>query len=104
MLGGTQPLAPSGRVGFKLGPNCVAGFPAQRIVAALGYQQMPWVLGETIAEASAMNLFAMFERPTAVSVTLLSSLSICSHSTFGVRTCSFVPRCAHRTRRGHTSA
>ena len=40
---GIQPLVPSGRVGFKLWPNYVAGFPAQRIVATLGYKHMPWV-------------------------------------------------------------
>ncbi|KAH9067019.1 branched-chain amino acid aminotransferase II [Lactarius deliciosus] len=54
---------PGGTGGFKLGLNYAAGFPAQRVAAALGYQQMLWILGETIAEAGAMNVFAVFERP-----------------------------------------
>jgi branched-chain amino acid aminotransferase len=54
---------PGGTGGFKLGLNYAAGFPAQRVAAALGYQQMLWVLGETVAEAGAMNVFAVFERP-----------------------------------------
>ncbi|KAH9005723.1 branched-chain amino acid aminotransferase II [Lactarius hatsudake] len=54
---------PGGTGGFKLGLNYAAGFPAQRVAAALGYQQMLWILGETVAEAGAMNVFAVFERP-----------------------------------------
>jgi branched-chain amino acid aminotransferase len=54
---------PGGTGGFKLGLNYAAGFPAQRVAASLGYQQMLWILGETIAEAGAMNVFAVFERP-----------------------------------------
>lgn len=54
---------PGGTGGFKLGLNYAAGFPAQRVAAALGYQQLLWILGETIAEAGAMNVFAVFERP-----------------------------------------
>ncbi|KAI9452412.1 branched-chain amino acid aminotransferase II [Lactarius psammicola] len=54
---------PGGTGGFKLGLNYAAGFPAQRVASALGYQQMLWILGETVAEAGAMNVFAVFERP-----------------------------------------
>ena len=54
---------PGGTGGFKLGLNYAAGFPAQRVAASLGYQQMLWILGEAIAEAGAMNVFAVFERP-----------------------------------------
>jgi branched-chain amino acid aminotransferase len=54
---------PGGTGGFKLGLNYAAGFPAQRVAAALGYQQLLWILGETVAEAGAMNVFAVFERP-----------------------------------------
>ena len=54
---------PGGTGGFKLGLNYAAGFPAQRVAAALGYQQLLWILGETVAEAGAMNIFAVFERP-----------------------------------------
>ena len=49
--------------GFKLGLNYAADFPAQRVAAALGYQQILRVLGERVAEAGAMNIFAVFERP-----------------------------------------
>jgi len=63
---------PGGTGGFKLGLNYATGFPAQRVAAALGYQQMLWVLGETIAEAGAMNVFSVFERPDGgKSLTLL---------------------------------
>jgi branched-subunit amino acid aminotransferase/4-amino-4-deoxychorismate lyase len=51
---------PGGTGGFKLGLNYAAGFPAQRVAAALGYQQLLWILGETVAEAGAMNVFAVF--------------------------------------------
>ena len=54
---------PGGTGGFKLGLNYAPGFAAQRTAAAMGYQQLLWVLGETIAEAGAMNVFAVFERP-----------------------------------------
>ncbi|KAI0247839.1 branched-chain amino acid aminotransferase II [Lactifluus subvellereus] len=54
---------PGGTGGFKLGLNYAPGFAAQRTAAALGYQQLLWLLGETIAEAGAMNVFAVFERP-----------------------------------------
>ena len=54
---------PGGTGGFKLGLNYAPGFVAQRTAAALGYQQLLWLLGETIAEAGAMNVFAVFERP-----------------------------------------
>ncbi|KAN0138843.1 branched-chain amino acid aminotransferase II [Lactarius tabidus] len=57
---------PGGTGGFKLGLNYAAGFPAQRVAAALGYQQLLWILGETVAEAGAMNIFAVFERPDGV--------------------------------------
>jgi len=54
---------PGGTGGFKLGLNYAPGFAAQRAAAALGYQQLLWLLGETVAEAGAMNVFAVFERP-----------------------------------------
>jgi branched-chain amino acid aminotransferase len=54
---------PGGTGGFKLGLNYATGFPARRVAAALGYQQLLWILGETIAEAGAMNVFVVFERP-----------------------------------------
>ena len=47
---------PSGTCGFKLGLNYAAGFPAQRVAAAFDYQQMLWVLGQTIAEAGVMSI------------------------------------------------
>jgi len=53
---------PGGTGGFKLGLNYAPGFAAQRAAAALGYQQLLWLLGETVAEAGAMNVFAVFER------------------------------------------
>jgi len=53
---------PGGTGGFKLGLNYAPGFVAQRTAAALGYQQLLWLLGETVAEAGAMNVFAVFER------------------------------------------
>ena len=53
---------PGGTGGYKLGLNYAPGFVAQRAAAALGYQQLLWLLGETVAEAGAMNVFAVFER------------------------------------------
>jgi branched-chain amino acid aminotransferase len=54
---GDQILAwPSGMGRFKLGLNYAPGF------AALGYQQLLWLLGETVAEAGTMNVFAVFDR------------------------------------------
>jgi branched-chain amino acid aminotransferase len=54
---------PGGTGVFKLGLNCVPGFVVQRTAAVLGYEQlyMLWLLGETVAGAGAMNVFAMFE-------------------------------------------
>ena len=72
---------PGGTGGFKLGLNYAAGFPAQRVAAALGYQQLLWILGETVAEAGAMNVFAVFERPDGGKCPSLSS--------GGKRTCLF---------------
>lgn len=53
---------PGGTGGHKLGLNYAPGFVAQRTAAALGYQQLLWLLGETVAEAGAMNVFAVFKR------------------------------------------
>jgi branched-chain amino acid aminotransferase len=53
---------PGGTGGHKLGLNYAPGFVAQRTAASLGYQQLLWLLGETVAEAGAMNVFAVFER------------------------------------------
>jgi branched-chain amino acid aminotransferase len=60
--------------GFKLGLNYAPGFVAQRAAAARGYQQVLWLLGETVAEAGAMNVFAVFERPDG-GESFLASLS-----------------------------
>jgi branched-chain amino acid aminotransferase len=54
---------PGGTGGFKLGLNYAPGFVAQRAAAALGYQQVLWLLDDTISEAGAMNVFAVFDRP-----------------------------------------
>jgi branched-chain amino acid aminotransferase len=48
---------PSGTGRFKLGLNYAHGF----VAAVLGYQQLLWLLGETVAEAGAMNVFAVFD-------------------------------------------
>jgi branched-chain amino acid aminotransferase len=52
---------PSGTGRFKLGLNYAPGFTAQRAAAALGYQQLLWLLGETVAEVDAMNVFGVFD-------------------------------------------
>jgi branched-chain amino acid aminotransferase len=44
---------PGGAGGHKLGLNYTPGFVAQRAVVALGYQQLLWVLGETVANSEA---------------------------------------------------
>jgi branched-chain amino acid aminotransferase len=67
--GGFAPLAMgdqirawhSGTGGFKLGLNYAPGFAAQRPTAALGHKQLLWLLTETVAEAGAMNIFAVFD-------------------------------------------
>jgi branched-chain amino acid aminotransferase len=41
---------PGGKGGFKLMLNYVTGFVAQRAAAALGSQQLLWLLGETVTE------------------------------------------------------
>jgi branched-chain amino acid aminotransferase len=59
---GNQILAWPSRMGrFKLGLNYVPRFMAQHMVAALRYQQLLWLLGETVAEAGTMNIFAVFD-------------------------------------------
>jgi branched-chain amino acid aminotransferase len=60
---GDQVRAWPGTGEHQLGLKYAPGFVAQRTAAALGYQQLLWVLGETVAEAGAMNVFAVFERP-----------------------------------------
>jgi branched-chain amino acid aminotransferase len=70
---------PGGTDGYKLGLNYAPGFVAQRSAAALGYQQLLSVLGETVAEAGAMNVFAVFERPSRTRAPL--SLSNAIHNT-----------------------
>jgi branched-chain amino acid aminotransferase len=69
---------PGGTGGYKLGLNYAPGFVAQRTAAALGYQQLLWLLGETVAEAGAMNVFAVFERTDGGKCVLSSSAG--SHS------------------------
>jgi branched-chain amino acid aminotransferase len=69
---------PGGTGGYKLGLNYAPGFVAQRTAAALGYRQLLWLLGETVAEAGAMNVFAVFERTDGgkcLSIILFSWLS-----------------------------
>jgi hypothetical protein len=85
-------LRPGGTGEFKLGLNYAAGFPAQRVAATLGYQQLLWILGETVAEAGAMNIFTVFDRPDGGKCLRLCDLR---------RSDSLIHR-ARRTRRGHT--
>jgi branched-chain amino acid aminotransferase len=54
---------PGSTGGFKLMLNYAPGYVAQRVAAALGYQQQLWLLGKTFAEVGAMNVFAVFVRP-----------------------------------------
>ena len=72
--------------GFKLGLNYAAGFPAQRAASSLGYQQIVWLVDETLAETGSMNVFVVFERPDGG--TRSPSLA---HPLFGGRGCSFFP-------------
>jgi branched-chain amino acid aminotransferase len=44
------PLWPGGTGGFKFMLNYAPGFVAQRAAAALWYQQLLWLLGETVTE------------------------------------------------------
>jgi branched-subunit amino acid aminotransferase/4-amino-4-deoxychorismate lyase len=55
---------PGGTGGFKLGLNYSPGFAPQQAAAALGYDQVLWLLGpeKQITEAGAMNFFAVVER------------------------------------------
>ncbi|KAJ7108337.1 aminotransferase [Mycena epipterygia] len=55
---------PGGTGGFKLGLNYSPGFVPQGAAAALGYDQVLWLLGDDkqITEAGAMNFFAVVER------------------------------------------
>ncbi|KAK6992930.1 branched-chain-amino-acid aminotransferase [Favolaschia claudopus] len=55
---------PGGTGGFKLGLNYSPGFVPQQAAAALGYDQVLWLLDEDkkITEAGAMNFFAVAER------------------------------------------
>ena len=86
---------PGGTGGFKLGLNYAAGFPAQRVAAALGYQQLLWILNETVAEAGAMNVFAVFERPDGGKRSFVSPPG-------GTRSLGLI--CARRARRSHSPA
>jgi branched-chain amino acid aminotransferase len=54
---------PGGTGRFKLGLNYAPAYVAQHAAAALGYQQLLWLLDETFAEVRAMNVFAVFVRP-----------------------------------------
>jgi hypothetical protein len=90
---------PGGTGGHKLGLNYAPGFVAQRTAAALGYQQLLWLLGETVAEAGAMNVFAVFERtdggkrfyPLQLTLTHPSHLYYVSRSA----RCSYAPLGRH---------
>ncbi|KAJ7862864.1 branched-chain-amino-acid transaminase [Mycena leptocephala] len=55
---------PGGTGGFKLGLNYSPGFIPQQSAAALGYDQVLWLLGldKQITEAGAMNFFAVTQR------------------------------------------
>jgi branched-subunit amino acid aminotransferase/4-amino-4-deoxychorismate lyase len=43
--------------------NYALRFVTQLAAAALGYQQLLLLLGETVAETGAMNVIAVFEHP-----------------------------------------
>ena len=59
---GNQILAwPSGMGRFKLRLNYVPGFAAQCMAAALGYQQLLWLLGKMVAEVGTINVFVVFD-------------------------------------------
>ncbi|KAI0042133.1 branched-chain amino acid aminotransferase II [Auriscalpium vulgare] len=53
---------PGGTGGHKLGLNYAPGFHPQRLAAEKGYQQVLWLLGDTITEAGAMNFFIALKR------------------------------------------
>ncbi|KAI0055926.1 branched-chain amino acid aminotransferase II [Artomyces pyxidatus] len=53
---------PGGTGGYKLGLNYAPGFQPQRTAMQKGYQQVLWLLGETITEAGAMNFFVVLKR------------------------------------------
>ncbi|KAJ7087967.1 aminotransferase [Mycena belliarum] len=55
---------PGGTGGYKLGLNYSPGFVPQRAAAALGYDQVLWLLGDDkrVTEAGAMNFFAVAAR------------------------------------------
>ena len=84
--------------GHKLGLNYAPGFVAQRTAAALGYQQLLWLLGETVAEAGEMNVFAVFERKDGGGC--LSS-SAGSHSPLHCLYATRSARCGHTPTRRH---
>ena len=96
LLAMNDQLRPGGTGEFKLGLNYAAGFPAQRVAAALGYQQLLWILGETVAEAGAMNVFAVFERlDGGKSPSLIPGWC-------DLRSSDLLIHRVRRTRRGHT--
>ncbi|KAJ6572795.1 aminotransferase [Mycena vulgaris] len=55
---------PGGTGGYKFGLNYSPGFVPQRAAAALGYDQILWLLGKEkqVTEAGAMNFFAVVDR------------------------------------------
>jgi len=53
---------PGGTGGYKLGLNYAPGFQPQRVALQQGYQQVLWLIGETITEAGAMNFFVALQR------------------------------------------
>ncbi|KAJ7585679.1 aminotransferase [Mycena floridula] len=53
---------PGGTGHHKLGSNYAPGFLPQRVAAKQGYDQILWLIGDTITEAGAMNFFAVVQR------------------------------------------
>ena len=54
---------PGGMGRFKLRLNYMPGFIMRPTATKLRYQRLLWLLGETVAEAGAMNIFVVLECP-----------------------------------------
>ncbi|KIP07318.1 hypothetical protein PHLGIDRAFT_35481 [Phlebiopsis gigantea 11061_1 CR5-6] len=53
---------PGGTGGYKLSGNYAPTFMPQKEAAKKGYDQVLWLIGETITEAGAMNFFVVLQR------------------------------------------
>ena len=53
---------PGGTGGYKLSGNYAPTFMPQKEAAKRGYDQVLWLIGETITEAGAMNFFVVLKR------------------------------------------